>query len=296
MWDNRSLDKIASHNEDDWFKKHVLNVTHIETITVLASDNCGTGKTRCIRERLSKLYCEGKAQVGAINIHERVTLTTLVTALTSKFPRPCQKNAVYFSFTYMATDCKKDTAWMEVINQFFLSLLVLRSVHDPSSATTFYLGNGRWDIFIELQALSRDQNEPTIQPREWLRRCIPILSHCGQLLEPSKEYVIDNEARRVCTYLRAYDDGTINRKFEPYHHKRVLFVLDESGSMESYVGTGTALDVAADNALEIFDSHIQAEDVSMAIGHRWRALEMNASLLRHLTHFARLFFMNRCLG
>jgi hypothetical protein len=96
---------------------------------------------------------------------------------------------------------------------------------------------------------------------EWLWRHIPVLAICGTVHEPPKDFAIDEEARRVCTYLRAYDNGTINRKLNSA--KQIVFVLDVSQSMESIVGGGkSALTVAVENAITIFDSHIQPGDVS----------------------------------
>jgi len=239
-----------------------VNESHIESITVVTSKSSGTGKTRYIRERLAAVERGKGARVGVINIHEGVTLTTLVAAMVSKFPRPCQKNAVCFCFTLMATDREADNSWMDV-NQFFISLIVCRSVHDPISASSFFLVSGQWDVFIELQGLPSGVHNTSQHPRAWLRRFVPILAHCAQLVEPPKEYVVDAAARRVCTYLRAYDNGTINRTFEPYRRKCVVFVLDESGSMEAKVGARSALGVATDNALKLLDSHVQVDDVSI---------------------------------
>jgi len=261
-WDNGSLQKISSTSSNNWLKEAVLDHSHIDSITVVASEKCGTGKTRMIREKLSKLQDENEYQVGAINIHECTTLTALVTALARKFPLPKNNNSVYFSLTCMDADSLGSTDWTEVVNQFFTSLLVLRNVHDPSSGISFYLGAGHWDVIIELQMVSTEKQNHSLCPEGWLRQFVPVLYYCGKIEKPNSSYFIHSEAYRVCTYLRAYKDGTINRKFEPYFSKRIIFVLDESGSMQFAIGNGkNALDVATDNALGIFDSHIQVNDM-----------------------------------
>ena len=86
---------------------------------------------------------------------------------------------------------------------------------------------------------------------------IPCVLLCGSLETPPTRLILDDQTRRVCTYLRAYENGTIDRKFEPVQQRRILFVLDKSGSM-----AGSALSVATDNALRIYDTHINAGDVS----------------------------------
>ena len=93
---------------------------------------------------------------------------------------------------------------------------------------------------------------------------MPILACCATFEGPNEEYDIDEKARRVCTYLRAYDNGTIDRKFNSIPTKKqLLFVIDKSGSMGQQMGNGkSALDVAIDNAIRIVDSHLQTEDVS----------------------------------
>ena len=61
-------------------------------------------------------------------------------------------------------------------------------------------------------------------------------------------------------YLRAYRDKTIDRKFSVSHPKTIVLVLDVSGSMQEDLGGRTALVVAVDNALMIFDRHVTDGD------------------------------------
>jgi len=204
------------------------------------------------------LQIESKAQIGLINIHEGTTLRALVAALKSKFPQSGQKNAAYFSFSFMCADSSVAIDLTELVNEFFMSLLVLRYVHDPNSASSFYLGEGQWEFFVELQELPKNGNSQLVHSKEWLKQNIPILSHCGQFVEPTSLYAVDEKAHRVCTYLRAFKDGTINRKFCPHSKKCLLFMLDESGSMHDR----NKLGIATDNALKIFDSHVLVNDVS----------------------------------
>jgi hypothetical protein len=146
--------------------------------------------------------------------------------------------------------------WQADVNHFFFSILILGCVHDTSSSLSFHLGEGSWKIFIELPS------EDGVSSMEWLWRHIPVLAICGTVQEPPNVFAVDEATRRVCTYLRAYDNGTINRKFKT-SQKQITFVLDVSGSMSAEVGGGlSALAAAIENAVRIFDSHIQPGDVS----------------------------------
>ena len=115
---------------------------------------------------------------------------------------------------------------------------------------------------MELQSPIDEDNEPKIQ----LYKYIPIIVHCSDIQEPSGIFKVDDKARRVCTYLRAYSNGMINRKFQKQRlKKKVIFVVEKSYSMDIVMGGRTALDVAIDNFLEICSSHIKVGDVSISM-------------------------------
>ena len=118
-----------------------------------------------------------------------------------------------------------------MLNYVFYSLLMTRSVYDSSSKQSFHLGKRRWDFFVELQAFLSPTNDLQRETRKKLSQFIPILAHCSSIRESLPLFEIDEETRRVCTYLRAYDNGTIDRKFQKHEPKQVIFVVDESGSM-----------------------------------------------------------------
>jgi len=264
-WDNSSMTSIKSSTLSNWLKGAVIDEYHIRSVTIVSSDTCGAGKTHYIREMISGLQAGSDHQAAVINVHERTTLAALVTSLKEKFPRLCLRNHVCFSLTFMDTDNGTDASLIDFINQVFLSLLFLRHLNDPSTATSFYLGVGQWDIIVELQSPRMIHCECLLSPTEWLRRNIPVLFYTGELTEPSNLYLVDEKANRVCTYLRAFENGTINRKFEPHCSKRLLIVIDESGSMETDIGESNALGIATDNALKLFDTHLQVNDVSSCV-------------------------------
>ena len=261
-WDN---DLMGVHTEEEpdestsW-KEIVLDGDFIDKVEVLWTQSSGTGKTRHIQECLRAIRnFNDSAQTGCVVLHEGSTLSSLTCDLTAKFPLGSGRCAVHFSFQYMP-DLGEDSGWLESINHFFFSFLVLRSVQDPVSCRTFYLGRRQWKIFVELPSGN------SILGPDWLHRCVPSLSFFGSFRDPPCSFRVNAAVRRVCTYLRALENGTINRKFCT-RTKEVVFVLDKSGSMQQELSPGrSALSVATDNALSIFDTHLHVGDVSALSG------------------------------
>lgn len=260
LWDDSSLNDEEHHS---WLQNNVIHDRHIHAITVVGGSSCGSGKTLCIRGEMEKLA----ANKASIYIHEDFCLSKAVLSLRNKFKQGTSRNrAIHFGFA-LAADGNPKKDLMLSVNNFFNSFLLLQSIYDPSSGT-FHSGMHSYHVFVELDCA---ENEQTC--RAWLKRYVPILSCCDGVIQPPLEYIIDERTRRVCTYLRAYDDidsstqrRAIDRKFNPTPcNKRIIFVLDKSGSMEMEwdLGIRAALEVASDCMLTIFDSHVQLMDVSI---------------------------------
>jgi hypothetical protein len=228
---------------------------------MISSASCGSGKTRLIRRKLDKIRKkDNEAEVASLVVHEGTTLSSLITVLDSKFQnsRPYHA-ALHVSFSVLQIGGKRSDDWIRQLNFFFFSLLVLRSVYDPVSSRSFSLGDKQWKLFFELP-----QSEAEETSSDWLTKNIPVLTVCGTAQSPSAQYVIDEKARRVSTYLRALSTGTINRKFCSGSQKRIVLALDCSGSMRACFSNGlTAFQVAVNNAVGIVDSHLVEGDVSM---------------------------------
>lgn len=222
------------------------------SISVVASPRCGTGKTRFIREELKRFeaLCEDR-QAASIVIHEKSSMASLVEALKRNFRGTSGERALHVSFAFLPSRDKQNENWLLEMNHFFFSLLVLRSVYDPISASSFSLAGEKWTLLFEMPEGLLDETA-----KDWLAHNIPIVAACATFRAPSRNYVIDHEARRVCTYLRAFATGTINRKFEGGAKKRIVLVLDCSGSM-----AGTPYRDAVKNSVAIFDSHVVEGDV-----------------------------------
>lgn len=228
-------------------------VTNKVAVSVVSTPLCGTGKTRLIREEMSKFESGGLGRsTASIVIHEASSISSLVRSLrrnTGGAVGPC---ALHLSVAATPQHTKANDEWLRSINHFFFSLLALGSVFDSVSATSFNLPEVEWMIMLELP-----EELCSNSAFDWLSIHVPIIALCATFLSPSEAYVIDEEARRVCTYLRAYSDGTINRKFEKGSNKRIVLALDCSGSME-----GTPYQDVTNNAVGILDSHVVEGDVS----------------------------------
>ena len=193
-------------------------------------------------------------------VHEGSTLHSILQCLREcRGHEPC-RTALYFSVTVPLDQIS--TSLIKSLNHFFNSLLLTRCVHDPITGETFNMGWSKWNIFVELQT-SFNSQEAGDTAKDLLKRFILVLGFCCTFQSPSPKFFLNEKARRVCTYLRAFTDGTIDRKFKKCN-KQLMIVLDKSGSMSSELGHGrSALSVAVDNALNIFDSHIHIDDVSV---------------------------------
>ena len=261
IWENNKIHETLKSSKEkvqEWLKGHVSTNNVFERITVVASLDCGTGKTRYIDQELTRIsqhdHC---TQVGRISVHEGTTLKGLIRDLVEKFTDSRPSNALYFAL--MVPLGSKHSELMSMLNYFFQSLLLTRSVYDHNNKNAFNIDSGKWTIFIEIVGNGcRDCTDVM----DLLHQYIPILAYCCTFATPAEKFQVDEKTRRVCTYLRAFHDGTINRKFQ-VQRKQLMFVIDKSGSMSQMIKDGkNALDVAVDNAIEIFNSHVQIDDVS----------------------------------
>ena len=260
LWDKSTLLNDVQHKS--WFQKNVTQRNHINNITIVGG-SAGSGKTRLIRREMKQLASTGY-DVASIYIHEDFCLNSAVTSLRAKFKNAKSRNrSLHIGFSMATIQGNEITTsrndLMVSINNFFYSFLVLQSIYDPSTGTFFHSGTHSYDLFVEL-----DCGEDEIG---WLGSNVPILTCCDSIIQPPSDFIIDEQTRRVCTYLRALDDGTIDRKFNPASaNKRIYFVLDKSESMEIELGgRRNALQVAADSMLRIYDSQVQLMDVSTII-------------------------------
>ena len=217
-------------------------------LTVISHDLCGTGKTRHIREQLKS--ARAQAQVASIVLHEKSSVGSLIRSLKSKFQGTFQTRLLHISIACLPQKNDNYTEWLQQMNYFFFCMLALQSVYDPVTTTSFVFA-GKWSVLVEMCCLPSGESS-----QEWLQANIPILGFYSRFQAPECKYIIDDNARRVCTYLRALHKGTINRKYHANALKRIILVLDCSGSMQ-----GDPFRDAVRNAVCIFDSHVVEGDV-----------------------------------
>ena len=218
------------------------------SVIVVTSQNCCSGKTYFIRKRMKEHETSDHCQSATLTINEMSSISTLVQALKLKFSESRQNRALHISFLYLPVG-GSNTSWLSEMNHFFFSLLVLRYVYDPVTEGSFTMIGKFW-LLIEMPT-------STESAHDWLKKSIPIIESCADFPVLQIPFDIDLQARRVCTYLRAYDTGTIDRRYEGASSKRIVLVLDTSGSMD-----GSKFAAAIRNAISIFDSHIVEGDVS----------------------------------
>ena len=287
LWDKSTLLNDVQHKS--WFQKNVTQRNHINNITIVGG-SAGSGKTRLIRREMKQLASTGY-DVASIYIHEDFCLNSAVTSLRAKFKNAKSRNrSLHIGFSMATIQGNEITTsrndLMVSINNFFYSFLVLQSVYDPSTGSFFHSGTHSYDLFVEL-----DCGEDEIG---WLGSNVPILTCCDSIIQPPSDFIIDEQTRRVCTYLRALDDGTIDRKFNPASaNKRIYFVLDKSESMEIELGgRRNALQVAADSMLRIYDSHVQLMDVSTIIILNLLPISLHFEMIR----LTLLLFFSKYVG
>ena len=253
-WD----DSLLTDPNTSW-KRQIIRSDHVSRVVIVTSQSAGAGKTRFIRKQLNHLQRNGDGiEIGSITVHEASTADSLADDVMEIFTENGKAKGLHVSFMCMLLPSTAETLnWLQSINLFFQSLFVHGVVRSHACSRSFHIGNGGWTVYVEFPSESG-------QVWDWLRTHIPILALCGEMAGPRQDFKIDDNTRRVCTYLRAYENGTIDRTFQKGSAgKRIVFVLDRSSSMRADIGNGTsALSAATDCALAIYDSHLQVNDVS----------------------------------
>ena len=245
-------------NIDRW-KSCINEQSNFNSITVVTSSVHSTGKTRFVYKEMDKLQSEdGNLVRGSICIHEGTSLDSLIQSLNNF--RTITDSHVAIHFSFMLPLESYSSRLLTELNYFFNHFLLTRCVKSHRTGDSFAMGWTKWNLFIELPGCTLE-NTPEIYVDKLLSQYLPIISVCASIVLPPNSFDIDSKARRVSTYLRAYKDGTINRKFEIAAPKQLMFVIDDSGSMGASFDDGrTAFAVAISNALEIFDSHVHIGD------------------------------------
>jgi len=254
-WDDSSLNEICP---DTWLRNCLAVKDHI-VLTTVYSDTSGSGKTKYIRHRLEAARMAG-AQTASIYIHEDFTLTKAVEQLRDKFGESGSQKSIHFGLSW-PSDSNLSDEFLMLVNHFFNSFILFGNVYDPTSGISFYGSSHKWDVFIEMNVPAEDE----AAAQAWLIEHVPILSYCSSCVQqPPSDYDIDAKARRVAIYLRAYDDLSIDRKFNSTPAKKtILFVLDKSGSMTNKMADGRSrFQVASESMLNIYNSHVRVMDVS----------------------------------
>ena len=257
---------------------------NIRRVKLVTSSSPGAGKTRFIREEIES--CRQKdpnLNIVSISIHEGSSLESIVQSFRKHLSHKPSKNVMHFSLLVPLDN--SDPKLMKTLNHFFNHLLLSGCLRIPSSGETFILGWSEWDIFIEIPSVGVESNvEHTTM--ELLRHHLPIISICATIHVPPNQFSLQEEARRVCVYLRAFSDGSINRKFEKHTRKRLIFVIDDSGSMGVTLDDGRSpFNVAIANALNLFDTLVNIGDMfGLIIFHCSSRIQVKFQAVRDDAH------------
>lgn len=263
FWDNNKLRSRPTENSV-WRQSATGANAPIEEATVVVSVSCCAGKTRYIRDEMQRLSLSepGPSDIATLAVHEKSNGDNLTMSISTKLLLETPTKILHISVLSIPSSGIERAVWLREMNRFFFEFFILRVLHDSRSHTSSFIGRSRWCLFVELPSWE-------VTPEgcnDWLRSNIPVLALVSRLRIPSELFHVSEEARRVCTYLRAIEDGSINDQYEPGGAKQIVFVLDQSGSMEyEVVQNRSQLSVATDYALQVFDSHVHVDDVSLGL-------------------------------
>ena len=209
-WDEISLEGI---DLGVWVETRVLHQRHIEKIEVVCGP-CGSGKTRYIRSRLDAYQRQG-CQVSSVYIHEDFAVGQAVTQISACYDVSVKgQRVLHVAISDNALDEKLAKL---VINSFFNAFLIDQVIYDTVSGQCAYVAAAHsWVVFVEVTG-----QDDQIGCKDWLKQNLPILAHSSDIRLPPSDFIVDDETRRVCTYLRAYDDGTIDAQFDPTPRNKV---------------------------------------------------------------------------
>jgi hypothetical protein len=251
------------------YTRLVVSPSDIASVTAVISQMPGAGKTHWIRKHVEEVQGSGVTH-RILAITEAFDVPSILEQL-GRVPLSQTGVVICFQIQLGFFSSGPDVVeippglsrLMSCINDFFYSLLVLRSIENSDTGMTYTVPTGnRWRVVVEVPSRVGHVEEKIASlfasDEEWLLQHLPILAYTAQIVNPSTAYDIDADVRRVCKYLRAYQDGTIDRKFgsggsgQP---KKLIFLMDDSGSM-----SGAKAETAVDNMLKIYDDFVHDGD------------------------------------
>ena len=263
-----SLEKMTREKTMRCLRPWCVDGQDIASITYVTGPS-GSGKTHWMRGRVRE-WNEQRQAFCIMSITEAFSFETatrqLHTAVTEKGP---VKLGLCFHINLGKFRAQERHTWdalMSLINRFFFSLVVLRSVED-SSGFVFTVPPGcGWEIVVEIPDRAGHLDEPaTTELDEALWRELPVLACMGQQQSPPAKFEINDDARLVCTYLKALRDERIDAVYGgsggPSGPKDIMIVLDASDSM----GWGgedklSPLDVCKESLQTLLDERVERTD------------------------------------
>ena len=239
----------------------------------------GSGKTHQLRKRASAT--SGAAHHCTLSITEAFSVGDAAYKLHEAALASVGKSIVLSVFInvgkFKHSERSQWSSLMERVNKLFFGLLVLGSVEDPLSNVVFNMPPGsQLQLLVEIPDrdahLEPPPNEAALsaaernaRDRRLLWEELPVIAAASTFVYAAAQaFEIDERAKHVCKYLKAYDDtlngrpGGIDQQYGAGAggEKAVMFVLDSSGSME-----GPRIDTCKRSLLnDIFSKRLSEND------------------------------------
>jgi Mg-chelatase subunit ChlD len=239
----------------------------------------GSGKTHQLRKRA--LATSGAAHHCTLSITEAFSVGDAAKKLHEAALASVGKSIVLSVFInvgkFKHSERSQWSSLMERVNKLFFGLLVLGSVEDPLSDVVFNMPPGsQLQLLVEIPDrdahLEPPPNETALsaaernaRDRRLLTEELPVIAAASTFVDAAAQALeIDERAKHVCKYLKAYDDtlngrpGGIDQQYSAGAggEKAVMFVLDSSGSME-----GPRIDTCKRSLLnDIFGKRLSEND------------------------------------
>ncbi|XP_065839047.1 uncharacterized protein [Oscarella lobularis] len=244
-----------------YFKDWVQEYNNLRNLTLVYGE-AGNGKSHYIRKQLSEMFCE--EQVCVIAVHEAFAPLHAIEKLQNLYRERQLQACIYFNFTIAPPKEAKDDISQAEFNRyeslrtemfwFMFSLICMGFVEDTETGKSFRLcGDCAWHIYIEVPS-GHKGSETDLSS---FLSCFPLFYYFGNPYRISSDapFDIDSSVQLVCKYLKAYDNGSIDKLAKA--KKRFLKKLRRAKSEEmEIVKFSVEKDLCDDECYHLLDRYM----------------------------------------